>query len=65
MNTYERASARNLLLSLLRLRRDQRYRAGVIQMAVMAGVIDQREWESLHRQILARVTEPKLEEVGG
>lgn len=59
-----RDSARNMMLSLLRLQRDQRYRQGVIQMAVFAGVIDQAEWESLHRQILQRVEEPKLEGVG-
>lgn len=51
---------RNMLVSILRLRKDRRYRLGVIQMAVMADVIDQREWEYLHWQILERVAEPKL-----
>ena len=55
-----RESYRSMLISMLRLRKDQRYRRGMIQMAVMADVIDQREWEYLERQINARVGEPRL-----
>lgn len=55
-----RESYRSMLISMLRLRKDQRYRRGMIQMAVMADVIDQREWEYLERQINERVGEPRL-----
>lgn len=55
-----RESYRNMLISMLRLRKDQRYRRGLIQMAVLADVIDNREWEYLERQINGRVGEPKL-----
>jgi hypothetical protein len=55
-----RESYRRMLISMLRLRKDQRYRRGMIQMAVMADVIDQREWEYLERQINERVGEPRL-----
>lgn len=51
---------RKRLVALLRMRRDQRYRRGLIQMAVMVDVIDQREWEYLERQIGERVGEPHL-----
>ena len=51
-----------MLVSMLKLRKDQRYRRGLIQMAVMTGVIDQREWEHLSRQIGQRVVEPTLTE---
>jgi hypothetical protein len=52
---------RKRLVALLRMRRDQRYRRGLVQMAVMADVIDQREWEYLERQIGERVGEPRLQ----
>lgn len=55
-----RDSYRNMLISMLRLRKDQRFRRGLIQMAVMVDVIDQREWEYLERQINSRVGEPRL-----
>jgi hypothetical protein len=55
-----REEFRKRLVALLRMRRDERYRRGVIQMAVFADVIDNREWEYLERQIGERVGEPRL-----
>ena len=58
--TTHRDQGRDMLVSILRMRKDCRYRMGAIQMAVMAGVIDQNEWEHLRRQIDQRVSEPQL-----
>jgi hypothetical protein len=42
---------RETLLSMLRLRKDKRYRAGLLQGAAAFDVIDQNEWRSLTAQI--------------
>ena len=51
---------RNMMLALLRLRKEKKYRLGVIQMAVMADVISQTEWMELRHQILRREEEPSI-----
>ncbi len=49
------------LLQLLKLRRDRVWRRGLLQGAASFGVINQRQWEFLERQIADRVAEPVLE----
>ncbi len=53
-----REQERAYVLELLRLRRDQRWRSGVIQAARSLGALTQHEWEVLHGQIDA--LEPRL-----
>ncbi len=61
MNVTAHDRHRNSMLTVLGDRKDVRYRRGVIQMARMAGVISQEEWQSLHFQIMQRKKEPALE----
>jgi hypothetical protein len=56
-----RERSRVSMLAILMVRKDERYRRGIIQMAVCAGVITNEEWESLDLQIRARKTTFKLE----
>lgn len=53
---------RDVMMSLLELRRDKRYRSGVLQLAVMLEIIDQREWESL---TMRYVKKPAADPGGG
>jgi len=56
----ERVLNRSRLIQLLRLRKDQRYRSGLLQGAVLFGVISQAEWIDLTKQIQAFEKEPIL-----
>lgn len=42
---------RSAILAVLNNRRDKRYRAGVLQLAVLIGLITQEEWSRLFHAV--------------
>ena len=48
------------MLQILDLKKDQRYRRGLLQAYVVLGVITQNEWEHLDEQISNGVKSPSL-----
>ncbi len=60
MTNDEREFYRDSMLALLKLRKDMRYRRGVIQMAVLAQIITDKEWKFLDAQVVVRIDKPFL-----
>ena len=51
INSARRERDRESLENILRLRKDKRYRKGLLQGAVSFGIISQEEWEVIEAQI--------------